>query len=288
LAIPIIPEVEAEEEEPTTIEAPETQEVESTIEEPTEQEDSFVESTTIRDANQFIENRFGIKADYKGINIEVANEMNRSFYDTFEAFPELKQNFDFVGGAHTHVKLIKEKIINEAIEDLKRAGINGEMFDNSVERIKRSFNGLFKVSKDTWAQSLSKEVKGISFNEVNTKNMAETKAILKKDVESKFHPVGCDTIKSVIDHELGHQLDNLLGLDKLDEIQELFDSLSPSELTGKLSRYSWYNSSASKYAEFIAEAWAEYKNNPRPREIARKVGKIIEREYRRKFGGAKG
>ena len=32
-------------------------------------------------------------------------------------------------------------------------------------------------------------------------------------------------------------------------------------------------------AEFIAEAWSEYLNNPEPREIAMSVGKLIERKY---------
>ena len=255
--------------------------------EPMEQEEGFIMANSISEANMFMENRFGIMADYKGINIEIANEMNRSFYDTFEAFPKLKDNFDFVGGAHTQNNLIKNKILNDAIADLKRAGINGDMFNRSVERMKRSLASAFRVSKDTWAQSCSGEVKGISFNEVNAKNLAKTRAELVRDVKNKFHPVGCDTVKSVIDHELGHQLDDLLGIKSLKEIQAIFDGLSPAEITEKLSRYAWQNGNANRYSEFIAEAWAEYKNNPKPREIARKVGKIIEKEYRRKFGGAK-
>jgi len=41
----------------------------------------------------------------------------------------------------------------------------------------------------------------------------------------------------------------------------------------------------SLYAEFIAEAWAEYCNNPSPRPIALEIGKIIENEYIKKIGG---
>ncbi|MEG0614272.1 MAG: hypothetical protein RR540_00840 [Oscillospiraceae bacterium] len=37
-------------------------------------------------------------------------------------------------------------------------------------------------------------------------------------------------------------------------------------------------------SEMIAEAWAEYCNNPQPREIAKTIGEAIEAEYKKKFG----
>ncbi len=37
------------------------------------------------------------------------------------------------------------------------------------------------------------------------------------------------------------------------------------------------------HSEMIAEAWAEYCNNPNPREIAKVVGRTIEEEYRKKI-----
>ena len=91
-------------------------------------------------------------------------------------------------------------------------------------------------------------------------------------------------------HEIGHQLDNLLGTRKIQAIRDLFDSRSKAALTEALSRYAWKNKSRDRYAEMIAETWAEYCNNPNLREIAATVGKAIESEYRKQFarqgGGA--
>jgi len=37
------------------------------------------------------------------------------------------------------------------------------------------------------------------------------------------------------------------------------------------------------HREFVSEAWAEYCNNPKPRPLAKKIGELIEKEYKRKF-----
>ena len=103
---------------------------------------------------------------------------------------------------------------------------------------------------------------------------------LKQDVLHKFHPVGCDTIRSILDHEIGHQLDDLLGISTSPEIKKMYHSMIPSEMTDKLSTYSWRNSNPIKEREFVAEAWSEYMNNPEPRETAKKVGEFIEEKYR--------
>ena len=89
---------------------------------------------------------------------------------------------------------------------------------------------------------------------------------------TKFHPAGCDTIRSVLDHEIGHQLDNLLGIGNLQDIQDLYTSRTLRELTDDLSEYAWNNKNKNKFSEMIAEGWAEYCNNPNPREIAKKIG----------------
>ena len=106
---------------------------------------------------------------------------------------------------------------------------------------------------------------------------------LAENVRNRIHPVGCDTIKSVLDHEIGHQLDRLLGISNNPEIQSLFNSVTNDELTDMLSEYSWNNPKPNKYYERIAEAWSEYCNNPEPRPIAKIVGDTILKAYEEKF-----
>lgn len=104
-----------------------------------------------------------------------------------------------------------------------------------------------------------------------------------------FHPVGCDTQKSVLDHEFGHSVYYALELDKVFAHAE-------DEPLGKLRKFivdeyrkkkDYIRSNLSLYAatdlsEFFAEAFAEYQNNPEPRHIAKTVGEYLE-QYKKEL-----
>ena len=102
---------------------------------------------------------------------------------------------------------------------------------------------------------------------------------LEDCVQNKIHPKGCSTIKSIADHEIGHILDDVLGLFTDNYIKGLFGKLTPNQITEGLSEYAWSNTTNPPIKEFIAEAWAEFRNNPKPRELAKKVGEYILRRY---------
>ncbi len=71
----------------------------------------------------------------------------------------------------------------------------------------------------------------------------------------------------------------MLAIDKLDEIKNLYNTNNNKNMKELLSEYAETN-----IKEFIAEAWSEYILNNNPRELSIKVGDIIDREYRNKFG----
>jgi hypothetical protein len=124
------------------------------------------------------------------------------------------------------------------------------------------------------------DLNGITVNNRQAKNAAAMAQSLKRDVKSGWHPVGCDTIKSVIDHEYGHQVDRLIGLAEDGDFLKYYNSLSRDDIAQGLSRYALTNK-----REFIAEAWSEYTNNPRPRAMAKKVGELLIKVYKQKYGG---
>jgi len=70
----------------------------------------------------------------------------------------------------------------------------------------------------------------------------------------------------------------MLDLSKNEELKSLFRSSKPN-MKQDLSQYA-----AKNIAEFIAESWAEYVNNPTPRPLAKQVGDIMNAEYQKKFG----
>jgi len=249
---------------------------------------SFTPAKTIQEANQYATETLGIGyADYKGLHVDVANGWNEGLAANFAKFPELKQQFGFVGESHarnsTMKPIVRQLYLDQMIKhnpavDIKRleAYVDGKV--NAVMKQLRVPSNSYASS---WApqQDPYSRFAGITFNSVQGKDIAKLLENLRADVASKFHPTGCDTVKSVLDHEMGHQLDKMLKLSSKGSIQELFDTRTKDQITEELSKYAWKNNNSNRYSEFIAEAWAEYCNNPNPRPIAKEIGETIEREY---------
>lgn len=253
----------------------------------------FSPASTIKEAEEYARNTLGIpNVSYKGVDVTTANAWNEGLQDSFDRFPELKQNFGFVGEAHERNTMLKPNARQYYLDELikRNPSFSVTQLEPYADKKVRSLIKSVQVGKNTYAQSWSPSTapfsafRGVSVNKLWGKDSAAFIESLVDNVNIKFHPVGCDTIRSVLDHEIGHQLDDLLGIRNMDEIQSLFNSRSHDELTDVLSKYSWKNDNKNKYSEMIAEAWSEYCNNPQPREIAKTIGETIEAEYSKKFG----
>ncbi|AGB02529.1 hypothetical protein [Methanoregula formicica] len=104
------------------------------------------------------------------------------------------------------------------------------------------------------------------------------KATLQRNIDIGFHPKGCNTIKSLVDHEFGHALDDLYGFSDMDEVIDRYKTLckqGQDKAKEALSVYAMKNKK-----EFIAEAWSEYLNNPNPRPIAKDIGRMMEQKIK--------
>lgn len=97
---------------------------------------------------------------------------------------------------------------------------------------------------------------------------------IRRDAASGFHPKGCQSIESVMYHEIGHMLDFLCGLSEKPEMIAYANSLSKFDIAQGLSTYA-----TTSTAEMIAEAFAEYMCSDTPREIAQRIVRIINAEY---------
>lgn len=254
-----------------------------------ENKEPFIPAKTIEEADNYAMNVLGIKmASYKGVDITTANEWNRGLKDAFDRFPELKQNFGFVGECHERnvalKSMMKEKFLDAAIAECPNVD-KKELEIDVDKRVKKYMKNL-RVSQDNYAQSFNPSsrtflynFRGITVNRDYGKDSTYFIECLKKDAANKQTPMCCDTIRYVLDHEIGHQLDYMLNISEQKNIQKLFDSMDNETITNELSEYAWNNVSEKKYAEFIAEGWAEYCNNPRPRKVSKEIGQTIERRY---------
>ena len=246
----------------------------------------FKEASSIKEANEFAEKTLGLKADYEGIDIRCANEWNKGLYEMKNKFPEVVENIKFIGSTQIRNKLILQEIEN----DLRKAGFSKEAITDSLEYAKREYKII--VNKNAMAVSLfidkdnedpvniiRAKYQGITMNSLHFKNYEEVTESLKMQVNGKWHPVGCDTVKAVFDHEFGHQLDSFLEIKNKKEMIEILEE-NKKENGKFLSEYSIFNKlDEINIKETIAEGWSEYCNNPNPRELSQKVGKLIEREY---------
>ena len=253
----------------------------------------FIPSKTVSGAEDYARSVLGIpNVSYKGCDVDTANAWNRGLYDAFSRFPELKKNFGFVGEVHERNAMLKPVLRQHYADDYRKraAWLTPSEIDQLADAATRKTMKQLQVAKGTLAVSFSEsrapfsEFRGVSVNREYGKDAKKFAQALTKDVGSKFHPIGCDSIRSVLDHEIGHQLDKLLGIRDIQIIKDLFDSRTHAEMSDALSKYAWDNKNRNRYAEMIAEAWAEYCNNPKPRDIAKIVGKTIEAEYQKRFG----
>lgn len=256
----------------------------------------FEPAKTVAQANKYAKDTLGIpNVNYSGIDVKVANEWNEALRDTFDRFPELREELQFVGTIQERNKKLRKDYEAFAFDRLK---IRHPDHDNDELKhfAKRQTNNLlnrFKPSRNTMAQSFSddqpifKAISGVTINKDNAKNYIIMQDRMKYAETTQWNPIGSKSPRFLLDHEIGHQIDDLLDIRDIPAIQDLFDSRTRDQIKGDLSEYAWNNSNPNRYSEMIAEGWAEYLNNPEPREIAKVIGETIEATYETKFGGNK-
>lgn len=269
------------------------------------QREKFVPAATRAEAEKWAKDHdLADLVDFGKLNIDACNAINEGLWRTYEIMPRLRDQMKMVGSS--------QGLRDKYIEDRKKYFIS-RGYDPSGAKVRAEMAANTDFSRPgsttlAVSYSISDKFTGIGFNENFYKDMAITQRKLDYSVSSKFHPPGCNTIKSIMDHELGHRIDKILdrisskdwfmaaATDKRCTYGLWDRRSSPSKakawkafLTDKLSEYAAtkYSHPSMDNAEFLAEAWAEYQNNPNPRPIANMVAEILIDKYQEKFGGPK-
>lgn len=245
-----------------------------------------------------VENGYVDRANWGKTDIRVVNEHMQALHDHLAEFPQLRKQQEFLGStqefyAYHHENQIKQNLASYRIHYPGRS--DADLLEMLNRRITKK-----KVPGAAWAMAHAGApgYHAITFNE---KHMSKAKmpgidAMQKRSVDNRWHPEGCENIKSNSDHELGHQLDTLLNLRKNPRIAELrlkaYGHQPGQTVYGGIAvgPHAKVNmkQAVSDYAntniqEFIAEAWSEYRNNPNPRPIAARLGEIVKDEYAKKY-----
>ena len=242
---------------------------------------------TIAEAEEAFRTQLGVKCrldGFKKSDMAQVQEIFACVSHHFTDFPELRDKIKFVGSVKGRVA---------ALEDIKYTELcklNPGMQDDVLRKYAKNWaKRMAGCSSSTYAYSSKNfteyALNGLAFN--STWAGTKVKKQLEYDVQHKFHPVGCDTVKAVFDHELGHKIDEMLSLYTDPDFLAIYN---PAKAQGErfiadnLSAYAYCTSffRKSNYTpqkEFIAEAWSEYRNNEKPRPLAVAVGELINRKY---------
>jgi len=99
----------------------------------------------------------------------------------------------------------------------------------------------------------------IYLNDKYFSDISKMEQKLSKEVESGFHPKGCNTAESIITHELGHLLFDgmaIRGDEKWDKISEVIQESKESGELGKVSKYALSEAGNGKLSEAASEIFA--------------------------------
>lgn len=247
----------------------------------------YKESKSIKEAENFAKACGIEKCSYKGLALETANDMNKSLVNALNKCPQIKERMKFYGSAQERNRMLKADLLPEAKKWVRdRIGSFGYSEKVIEQQAKKVVNRFVKsVPSNVYAMAYNRinEIDsmstiyngytGISVNKKYGSDYKEFSDSLVLGVKLKFHPEGTENVSSVFDHEFGHQIDYAYGLRDNAEIKQIYNSMNNKEIKENLSQYATTNIN-----EFIAEAYSEYVNNESPRDIAKKIGEIIEKE----------
>ena len=239
--------------------------------------------------------------NYGNLSADICNALNESANDIYAEFPKVRSlNKEFGSLQAKNKNLIDEafEVQGEALAIPIRAKIERLRKDYGEDYIERHYGNADTLEKKI-AEEVKKKLKsrlnisrasgeiahcrysppsqlGIVWNE-KYKNIKD----IDYTCEAGFHPKDSGSLKAVADHEFGHLIDRFIQLKGTSSstsykaLESYYRTLSREDIKTGLSGYA-----ATKFAEFIAEGFSEYKNSPQPRPMAQKIGKLLTQAYK--------
>lgn len=217
------------------------------------------------------------------VDLWLAKNALSTVYRTLKKYPALRWYMHYFGTLNGFIQNKEDLFIevngctNFFVEQMIK-----QATDSLVVNCRNAFqnNGL-AVAFYTGTDQIS--LSGIIING-KSMNQQDILRNLQYGEQVGHSPKCCNTIKSVVEHEIGHILDQMLGLNSCYEFKKIMKKYDVNYLYNNLSHYCVMNNTID-VREVIAEAYSEYCNNPNPREVAKEIGTLIEKRYKERFGG---
>lgn len=226
---------------------------------------SFTPATTIAEAEEYARS-FGVRPYYKGLSLETCNALNESLGQTLTMFPKTQKWLKVCGNAQQINKEKKKAIAKYLLESDYAEHCDEAYRKKAATWMASRLTGRCGSSNlaHTYMEMPVGQAAGVRFEYMgiylNSNRDGTYEQIMEHNTNTGFHPVGCTTTKSIIDHEMGHVIHAAYG----GKIVDMSDKRAISE---ELSKYGAHN-----VKEYHAEAWSEFVNNPTPRARAKEIG----------------
>lgn len=238
---------------------------------------------TTKDMEAWGHERFGVRMDFTQVKPDVARAVLRGMQQFEDLFP----------GAMDYGLTYCGSYKGEIGRQVSAAFGRKRMFQGEWAHCRYFQQGYFGNNSSMITLGL-----GPSFN-----NPAKLLAELTQGVISGWHPVGCDTMESIVRHELAHFLDELMGRGtrvttliqrwKDDTASKVLTGMAPrdqAKVVGELSRYAMANRKE-RWAEAFASATSDLADgelNPLALEVRQMLPTLAEHVANRlKNGGLK-
>jgi hypothetical protein len=259
----------------------------------------FAEAKSIKEAENWAMENLNIKfVSYKGIDLQVANNVNESVFKIKQLMPEIQTNG--IGSAQEANKALKAELAEQFRKSPWYSKIKTDYGEQSAERqVTRFVNSkVERVGSKTVAWSTSNDkifipdvgwydvskYKGVFINNNYGKNAKLLNELIVKNEAQGWWVKGAGHSGDIISHEIGHEIDKTIKFRNTQVFKDIYTREHAKGIQSVIDNLSKYGATAGGYAshkpaEMIAEAWAEFIMSDAPRPLAKEIGEAMLKEY---------
>lgn len=259
----------------------------------------FVPAKSTIEATEWARKNLNVEfVDFKGLDLSVINDINKSVFNIKNIMPEIKTKG--IGNAQLANKKMKSEIISEfkKTDFYQKAVANYSQAAADKYATQFANSQVSNVGSNVVAWSTSRDVvrlpggtmldvskyKGVFVNVKYGQKASIINDVVISSEKSGFYTKGAKDFGYIMSHEIGHEIDKTIGFSKSNAFKAIYEREHSQGIKHVIENLSTYGATAggkasAKPFEFIAESWAEFVTSPSPRRIAKEVGEAMLKEY---------
>lgn len=202
-------------------------------------------------------------------------------YRTLKHYPAVRNYINYFGTIEGFISISKKEVSVRLGKDVFFQVALEKEIENIVTQCRTMFSSQGLAS----AFCLCYGERTYSGILINDKKLNQQTIIKNIEYGEKIghSPRGCNSVKSVVEHEIGHIFDFMMGISSSKEYKSFIKTMSADRVYSELSHYATYNGTILD-REVVAEAYSEYHNSLQPRAIASFIGMLIDKKYKAEYG----